>query len=192
MQRLVNASMLNQYLYCPRRFWYITYQDTQGNNYYKTDGKSKHENQSTRGGWTREIYIESKELGLKGKVDVFEDREGVPVERKRGDDYYPNDEIQLTAYCLLLEEAMDEVVDEGVIYLFGTDRRHRIQITEWHRNKLQEVLTKIREMDVTTPPPFTDNPAKCEKCSTREYCMPAETATLEPEKAQGTGWEDEL
>ena len=192
MQRLVNASMLNQYLYCPRRFWYIIYQDTQGNNYYKTDGKSKHENQSTRGGWTREIYVESTELGLKGKVDVFEDREGVPVERKRGEDYYPNDEIQLTAYCLLLEEAMDEVVDEGVIYLFGTDRRHKIRITEWHRNKLQEVLAEIREMDVTTPPPFTDNPAKCEKCSTREYCLPAETAKLEPDKVRGSGWEDEI
>ena len=192
MQRLVNASMLNQYLYCPRRFWYIVYQDTQGDNYYKTDGKSKHENQSTRGGWTREIYVESTELGLKGKVDVFEDRECIPVERKRGDDYYPNDEIQLTAYCLLLEEAMDEVVDEGVIYLFGTDRRHRIRITEWHRNKLQEVLAEIREMDVTTPPPFTDNPAKCEKCSTREYCLPAETAKLEPDKVRGSGWEDEI
>ena len=192
MQRLVNASMLNQYLYCPRRFWYIIYQDTQGDNYYKTDGKSKHENQSTRGGWTREIYIESTELGLKGKVDVFEDREGVPVERKRGDDYYPNDEIQLTAYCLLLEEAIDGVVNEGVIYLFGTDRRHRIRITEWHRNRLQEVLTEVREIDETTPPPFTDNPAKCEKCSTREYCMPEETARLEPERVRGTGWEDEI
>jgi len=192
MQRLVNASMLNQYLYCPRRFWYIVYQDTQGDNYYKTDGKSKHENQSTRGGWTREVYVESEELGLKGKIDVFEHRECVPVERKRGDDYYPNDEIQLTAYCLLLEEAMDEVVDEGVIYLFGTDRRHRIRITEWHRNKLQEVLTEIHAINKTSPPPFTDNPAKCKKCSTREYCMPAETAKLEPKKVRGTGWESEL
>jgi CRISPR-associated exonuclease Cas4 len=41
-------------------------------------------------------------------------------------------------------------------------------------------------------PPLTDNPKKCEKCSTREYCMPAETAQLEPEKAVGTGWEDEI
>ena len=45
-------------------------------------------------------------------------------------------------------------------------------------------------MTVNTIPPFTDNPNKCEKCSTREYCMPAETAKLEPEKARGTGWED--
>jgi len=153
MQRLVNASMLNQYLYCPRRFWYILFYDTQGNNYYRTDGKSKHKNQSKRGGWTLEIYVESGDLGLKGKIDVLEDREEIPVERKRGDEYYPNDEIQLAAYCMLLEENIDERVDEGVIYLFGTDQRHRIRITDWHRSKVKEVTEKIRRMDPETPPP---------------------------------------
>jgi len=178
MQRLVNASMLNQYLYCPRRFWYIAFYNTQGDNYYKTDGKNKHKNQSKRGGWTQEIYLESEELGLKGKVDVLEDRESVPIERKRGGDYYPNDEIQLAAYCMLLEENIDETVEEGVIYLFGTDRRHRIRISEWHRNRVREVAEDIRGMSPDSPPPFVDNPSKCEKCSCREYCMPEESKML--------------
>jgi len=47
-------------------------------------------------------------------------------------------------------------------------------------------------MTVDTVPPFTDNPSKCEACSARTYCMPEETAKLEPEKARGTGWEDEI
>lgn len=192
MQRLVNASMLNQYLYCPRRFWYIIFYNTQRNNYYRTDGKSKHDNQSKRGGWTREFYLESQELGLKGKVDVLENKENVPIERKRGDEYYVNDEIQLAAYCMLLEKNTDEPIDEGIIYLFGTDRRHRIKISEWHKNKVIEVMDHIHSMSPDTPPAFVDNPNKCEKCSTREYCMPEETAKLEPDKARDTGWEDQV
>jgi len=47
-------------------------------------------------------------------------------------------------------------------------------------------------MTVDEVPPLVDNPTKCEKCSTREYCMPAETATLEPHRAEGTGWEDQI
>ena len=38
--------------------------------------------------------------------------------------------------------------------------------------------------------PLVDNPNKCEACSARSYCMPAETALLEPEKARDTGWEE--
>ena len=45
-------------------------------------------------------------------------------------------------------------------------------------------------MSVDSIPSLTDNPNKCDGCSAREYCMPQETATLEPEKARGTGWED--
>ena len=47
-------------------------------------------------------------------------------------------------------------------------------------------------MTVDDIPPLTDNPSKCEACSVREYCMPKETAMLEPEKARGTGWEGEV
>jgi len=178
MRQLVNASMLNQYLYCPRRFWYIIFYNTQGKNYYRTDGKIKHKNQSKRGGWTKEIYLESEGLGLKGKVDILEDKNAIPVERKRGDRHYQNDEIQLSAYCMLLEDNIDETVDEGVIYLFGTDERHKLTITDWHRERVLEISEKIKSMDSNSPPPFTDNPNKCVKCSTRGYCMPEESRML--------------
>ena len=44
---LVNVSDLNQYLYCPRRYWYLHFFDTQGRNYYRVEGKTKHENKAT-------------------------------------------------------------------------------------------------------------------------------------------------
>ena len=191
---LVNVSDLNQYQYCPRRYWYLHFFDTQGRNYQRIEGKTRHENKATRGDWMNELYLESESIGLKGKIDVLdlEDGRTIPVERKRASsgDYYWNDEVQIAGYCMLLEANVDGVVREGAIYLYETDQRMHIPITEDHREAVQETVDAMRSMSSGDVPPLTDNPNKCEKCSTREYCMPAETAKLEPERVRGTGWED--
>ena len=192
-RELVNVSDLNQYAYCPRRYWYLHFYDTQGRNYERVEGKTTHENQSSRGDWLNELYLESEKLGLKGKIDVL-DLDGtrtVPVERKRAEsgDYYRSDELQLAGYCMLLEEHLDEPVREGAIYLYETDQRMHVPITDEHRDAVEEQVEAMRSMTVDQIPPLTDNPNKCEACSAREYCMPEETATLEPERAEGTGWE---
>lgn len=190
---LVNVSDLNQYSYCPRRYWYLHFYDTQGRNYPRIEGKTKHENQSTRGDWLNELYLESETLGLKGKIDVLEldDGRAIPVERKRAasGEYYRSDELQLAGYCMLLEEHLDEQVREGAIYLYETDQRMHVPITEDHRQVVREQIEAMRDMSVEIIPPFTDNPKKCDACSAQAYCMPKETAILEPEKAEGTGWE---
>ena len=195
-RELVNVSDLNQYGYCPRRYWYLHFYDTQGRNYERIDGKTTHESKSTRSDWINEIYLESEGLGLKGRIDVLDDdgEDMVPVERKRSQSgqYYWNDELQLAGYCMLLEANISEAVPEGVIYLYSTDKRERIRITERHRESVQEAISQIQSMTVNDIPPLVDNPNKCEKCSTRQYCMPYETALLEPKKAEGTGWEDHV
>ena len=191
---LINVADLNQFSYCSRRYWYLHFYDTQGRNYERIEGKTKHENKSTRGDWVNELYLESEELGLKGKIDILDSTDGqtIPIERKRAEsgDYYKSDELQLAGYCMLLEEHLDEPVRQGAIYLYETDQRMHIPITESHREQVKEYIEAIRSMTVDNIPPFTDNPSKCEACSARQYCMPQETAKLEPEKARGTGWED--
>ena len=195
-EELINVSDLNQYTYCPRRYWYLHFYDTQGRNYERVEGKTRHENQSTRGDWLNELYLESEELGLKGKIDVL-DMDGaraVSVERKRAESgqYYRSDKVQLAGYCMLLEEHLDEPVREGAIYLYETDQRLHVTITEDHRESVKEQIEEMRSMSPDEVPSLIDNPSKCEKCSTRHYCMPEETARLEPERARGTGWEDEI
>ena len=176
------------------RYYYQRYHDQIGTPFELVDGRSKHTAQSRRGGWTRERYFRSKDLGLHGKIDLVESDRGslTPIERKRAEsgDYYPSDEVQLTGYCMLLESAIDEPVNVGYIYLYSTDERHAIRISEKHRRTVREIVSRINSMSVDTIPPFTDNPNKCDGCSAREYCMPAETAQLEPDRARGTGWED--
>ena len=195
-RELVNVSDLNQYAYCPRRYWYLHFYDTQGRNYERVEGKTTHENQSSRGDWLNELYLESETLGLKGKIDVL-DLDGVravPVERKRAEsgDYYRSDELQLAAYCMLLEEHLGEPVREGAIYLYETDQRMHVPITDDHREAVREQVETMQSMTIDSVPSFTDNPSKCEACSVREYCMPVETAKLEPERVVGSGWEGEL
>ena len=193
---LVNVADLNQYRYCPRRYWYLHFYDTQGRNYERIEGKTKHENKSTRGNWLNELYLESEELGLKGKVDVL-DLEGdkvVPIERKRAEsgDFYKSDEVQLAGYCMLLEEHLEEPVREGAIYLYETDQRMHVPITQQHRETVREQVAAMRSMTADDVPPLTDNPNKCEKCSARAYCMPEETARLEPYRVEGTAWEEQI
>jgi len=185
----VNVSDINQYLYCPRRFYYISYFDTIEMNYYLKDGQSKHWNQSRRGGWIREFYIKSERLGLHGKIDVLETKNIrdsgsvlTPIERKRGSSYYDNDEIQLAAYCMLLEEYLEEPVRLGYLYLFGTNERYAITITDWHREQVITITEAIRKMSLDSIPDFTSNLNKCKKCSVVQYCMPYETKLLEARK----------
>ena len=191
---LVEVSALQEFVYCRRRYYYQRYHDQIGEPYELVDGRSLHESQSTRGGWFTERYFRSDSLGLHGKIDLLEHDDGTltPIERKRAESgaYYQSDEIQLAGYCMLLESAIDEPVNIGYIYLYETDERHVIRISENHRRTVREIIDRIRMMSVDSVPSLTDNPSKCEACSARHYCMPAETATLEPERARGTGWED--
>ena len=177
-EELVNVSAINQYLYCPRRYWYIYFYDTIGENYQFKDGVVKHENKSKKGGWTEEIYLESTEIGLKGKIDILEDEGLVPVERKRGGRYYDNDVMQVAGYCYLLEECTGETVDTGIIYLHENDRRVRIPFDMVKKQEVEQIIEEIHEVTPDDPPPFVDNPSKCEKCSCREYCMPEESKML--------------
>jgi CRISPR-associated exonuclease Cas4 len=191
---LVNVGDINQFLYCPRRFFYINYFDTIEMNYYLKDGLLKHVSQSRRGGWIRELYLRSEKLGLHGKIDVLESKSFLgsdlvltPIERKRGSSYHDNDEVQLAAYCMLLEDHIGEPVRMGYLYLFGTNDRYAITITDWHREKVIETAEAIRRMSLQRIPDFAENPHKCEKCSTIQYCMPFETRMLELGRRSGRG-----
>jgi len=186
---LVNVSALNQYLYCPRRYWYIKFYDTIGSSYEFEDGNLKHEHKSNKGGWTNEIYLEDKEIGIKGKIDVLEDGK-TPVERKRGGQYFENDIMQVAGYCMLVEEATGEEINEGIIYLYKQDKRVRIPISQEKKQKVKETIQKIQDLDPDNPPPIIDNRNKCKGCSVRSYCMPEETEKL-GEDGQGNLVEDE-
>lgn len=190
---LVYVSALNEFVCCPRRYYYQRFHDEIGKPYELIDGRSKHNGVGKRGGWVTERYFRSDDLGLHGKIDLVETDGGTPtpVERKRAEsgEYYPSDELQIAGYCMLLENAIGEPVNVGYIYLYSTDTRHPIRITDDHRTAVRRVIDRIESLSFGDVPPLVDTRSKCEACSARSYCMPAETAMLAPEMAKGTEWE---
>lgn len=179
---------LNQYLYCPRRYWYYRFYDASDRSPALVEGSANHRDQHRQSGQYREQYYVAPDVGLHGAVDLveFTDEHPVPVERKRGQSgqYYWNDEVQLAGYCQLLEAAGEfETIDTGYIYLYETDQRHRIQITDNHREAVSETIRAIQNLSPDAPPPVIDNPKKCRACSVRHECLPATTTRLSAENA---------
>lgn len=195
IEQLINVSDLNQFAYCSRRYWYLHFFDTQGDSYERAEGTSLHNSESKQGGWIDELYLEDEDLGLKGKIDVLElQGDLIPIEQKRAEsgDYYWSDELQLAGYCLLLESYLGEPVQEGAIYLYETDQRMHIRITDEHREAVHDQIEMMRSLTPDEVPSITDNPSKCEACSVRSYCMPEETLKLEPERTPSPEWEEYL
>ena len=114
---VVDVSSINEYLYCTRRAYYSIFYGDRDINYYLTDGKIKHKNRSKDSKMYNEFFLESRHLGLRGKIDILDYRHTiVPVESKRGVKYYENDEMQLAAYCMLLNDCFGLNVEFGYIY----------------------------------------------------------------------------
>lgn len=193
---LVSVSELNQFLYCPRRYWYYRFYDAGNRSPDLVEGAALHDGQSRKSGQYREQYFASPSLGLHGKVDLVEtDDEDVfvPVERKRasGGRYYWNDEVQVAGYCLLVHAATDlDTVPDGYIYLYSTDERHRITVTEDHRDAVEEVMGAIRSLSADEPPELVSNPNKCRSCSVRHECLPAVTSRVAPESVTDSEWSE--
>jgi CRISPR-associated exonuclease Cas4 len=191
---LVNVSSLNEFLYCPRRFYYQRFQDELSPTQELVEGAKAHRHGSGRGGWISEQYLSDESLGLHGKIDVIESDGGrvTPIERKRSESgaYHFNDEIQLAGYAMLLETSIGSPVNVGYIYTRSTDVRHTVRITDSHREAVEEIANKIRNLSVDSVPPIVDNPKKCGACSARKYCMPAETLSLGHEDSPSSAWHD--
>src|ERR1700732_4969275 len=123
---LIPVRALNQVSYCPRLYYLEYVEAVMPTNEYVEDGVFQHrrvndpalENRTRKEGdslHTRSVALSSERLGINGKLDLLEAKDGPcqPVEYKRsaapgGDNgqpaYWDNDAVQLCAQGLLLEE----------------------------------------------------------------------------------------
>ena len=180
----INVSALNHYAYCPRRCALIHVERMFEENIYTMRGRDLHERTDTpeESGWEEGVRVEralplwSKKLGLIGKADVVEFYEDVPypVEYKSGRrSHWENDDLQLCAQAMCLEEMTGKSVPRGAIYHHGSRRRREVIFDEALRSHVAESVTAIRAMlsARVLPPPVNDK--RCEHCSLRESCMPS-------------------
>jgi CRISPR-associated protein Cas4 len=121
-----------------------------------------------------EVKLESEALGLKGRVDRIkvsrEDNTVIPYEIKsREDNIYHSDELQLTAYAMLLEPYYRTVISKGVIEV--GNRKQEIPITPENKSEVLKIADSIRNIESNDPPPILSNFNKCRNCDFKEECM---------------------
>lgn len=190
---LLPLSYINQYAYCPRRFWYMYVQGEMVTNAHVLRGVHNHERAHTPGSEIdtgggmrvhRRVYVYSHTLGITGFCDLLEehaDGRFVPVEYKQGrQGRWDNDRAQLCAQALCLEEMAGRTIEQGAIFYFGSRRRVSVDFTPQLR---QETLALLSAMQQTVAlgeiPGHTDKKARCRGCSLYDVCLPQETQQLQ-------------
>ena len=185
-------SMLNQYAYCPRRFWLMYVQGEMVINAPVLEGTLQHERVHTGGQGQesgevryRRLYLWSDRVGVSGFADLVEERAGVwlPVEYKHGKQgRWSNDQIQLCAQALCLEERTGTSVPEGQIFYWGSRRRVAVEFDAALRAETENAIADIQALLATGVIPDPEQPyAKCRECSLEPVCLPREVKQLRGE-----------
>lgn len=180
----VNISALNQYAYCPRRCGLIYLEGEFDQNIHTARGNAEHERvdqaahvagkDGARVDYALPVWSET--VGLIGKCDVVEhwpDGSVYPVEYKHGPrGKWLNDDLQLTAQALCLEEMFGRSVPKGAIFHASSRRRREVVFTPELCILVAQTVEAIRAMLASErlPPPVND--ARCRECSLKDLCQP--------------------
>jgi len=197
---LIPVRALNQVTYCPRLYYLEYVESIMPINEHVEDGLFQHrrvddptlQHRTRKDGdtlHTRSVQVSSERLGLTGKLDLVEEKNGVirPIEYKRGkgpaegDDQFPywdNDAVQVCAQGMLLEEEFGKPVPTGIIYYIGSKSRVEVAFDDELRAKTRAAIRLIGELADRDAPPEplpADLRHRCFGCSLAPVCQPEET-----------------
>ena len=178
-------SALNDLLFCPRRCFLHRVEGAWVENVHTTAGTLDHRRvhqtrdaEPAAGRTARGLWVTSHRLRLTGVCDLVEFRPGppevpFPVEYKRGKRRrWDNDEVQLCAQAVCLEEMLGVPVPVGAIFHAKTKRRREIVFTTDLRRRTADAAQRLHVLLAATvaPPPVVH--PKCKQCSVRSVCLP--------------------
>lgn len=182
---LVMISALQHWSYCPRQCGLIHLDHAWDENLYTLKGRAVHELVDEPGGAVekgvlvrRAMPLWCDRLGLVGKGDVVEFRDGIPlpVEYKHGPKRKSqHDDLQLAAQAVCLEEMTGQTVAAGAVFHHTSRRRRAVPITPALRRAVESATLAVRAMIRSGVLPPAVNDARCPKCSLIASCMPAVT-----------------
>jgi CRISPR-associated exonuclease Cas4 len=182
-------SYLNQLLYCERRFWYMYVQAELAVNAALLEGTFRHqradepgEERTEEGRTIRRVSVHSDRLRLIGFCDLVEEVNGVlrPVEYKRGKlGRWNNDQVQLCAQALCLEEQLGQHVPEGEIFYYRSRHRIVVPFTSELRGETEAAAARaFALLAAGRLPPHTRQRVRCGECSIEPICLPKEVQQL--------------
>lgn len=184
---LLPIHYLNDLLFCERRAALHLNEQIWRDNQYTVEGSYSHRNVDVEGNLKRGdkrnvtgMWLVSYRLGLIGKGDLIEFRDAggrqtvpYPVDFKRGKKRrWDNNEVQLCAQAICLEEMLDAIVPCGAIFHIQSQRREEVQFDQSLRTKTESAARRLRELMDTRTTPSAKFQAKCRGCSLLEWCLP--------------------
>jgi CRISPR-associated exonuclease Cas4 len=215
-------SLLNDFLYCPRRAALKAVEGWREANKHTVRGDIVHEHADLPGyevakGVTvlRALPVWSERLGLSGKCDVVEmgslesrvqgpestvrspqstvrspqstvrspqstvhsPQSLVPVEYKKGKRRaFENDDAQLCAQGLCLEEMFGVPVEGGAVFHAASKRRREVEFTPALRKLTEDAAGGLHQLAASGRVPAAVFKPACEECSLFEICLPKGTS----------------
>lgn len=189
-------SMLNQLEYCERRFWLMYVQGEMDINAPVLEGIVQHERVHSAGAARegdsiahRRVYLWSDRLRISGLADIVLERDCAElpgenvltvIEHKHGRmGRWLNDEVQLCAQAICLEERTGRSIAEGAIYYWASRRRVVVAFTPELRARTEAAVARAYALLAAgrLPPPLQKR-AKCRDCSLEGVCLPREVQML--------------
>ena len=178
----ISIASLNQYSYCARRCWRMFCAGEFADNQYTIEGTSLHDRVHTLSQinqdetWqVRAIWLKSERYKLIGKSDLIESAEGeiYPVEYRRGGKgEWDNDELQVCAQALCLEEMTGKTIAAGYVYYARSHQRQLVEISEVLRQETIATINAIQFLLQTGKMPPAYYSKRCLGCSLYQQCLP--------------------
>ncbi len=178
----IPIAALNHYAYCPHRCWRMFCTGEFTDNAYTIEGTSLHDRVHTLGDGNREktwqiraIWLKSEQYHLIGKSDLIESQAGefYPVEYKRGQKgEWDNDELQVCAQALCLEEMTGKSVTTGYIYYAHSHQRQPVEINQALRQQTIATIQTVQTLIQTGEMPLANYTPRCKGCSLYTRCLP--------------------
>lgn len=199
-------SGIQHFAFCRRQWALIHIEQQWQDNYRTTSGELLHKRahdeslMEKRGNLitARGLRIASSTLGMSGQCDVVEfhqDDTGIslqgydghwsvyPVEYKRGcHKDGEEDEVQLCAQAICLEEMLGTKIDKGAIYYGENRRREEILFSDELRARVYELTEEMHQLFRKGYTPKSKPKKKCMGCSLKNLCLPKMQGVEQVEK----------
>jgi CRISP-associated protein Cas1 len=173
--------------YCPRLFYLEEVEELYTQDAAVFAGRRLHvELEKLEDEDWEDLYLTSEDLGLRGRVDALRTRDGqtIPYEHKRGRCYqdqnkqpqaWESDQLQILAYCYLIESALGMTVTEGRIRYHADNTLIHVPFNDEGRQKVKNAIQEAqRLLQAQKRPTVAENERLCSSCSLSPVCLPEE------------------
>lgn len=184
-EKAIPLSALQHYAYCPRQCALIHNEQAWLENWFTAKGQILHQRvdraePETRKGirFERGVLVESKRLGLTGKLDLLEieiaSGQHTPVEYKSGKTKIEDwDRIQVCAQAICLEDMLSVEIPSAALWYWRTRKRENVLLDDILRAHTLAVIESVRVLLSSGTTPNTAAPKdKCQACSLIDLCQP--------------------